>query len=83
MPGLPPAIDQSLHRLQPLAQHLRVNQGFGGAAGNRPRSAPPPGPEEQLMEKPRRFEALHARPASEGERDVNGDSEKRMTLELL
>ncbi len=81
MPGLPPAIDQSLHRLQPLAQHLRVNQGFGGAAGNRPRGAPPPGPEEQLMEKPRRIDALHARPGSEGDRDVR--QRKAESLELL
>ena len=26
MPGLPPAIDQGLHRLRPLAQHLRVDR---------------------------------------------------------
>jgi hypothetical protein len=46
-------------------------KGFSGAAGTeRPRTvgAPPPGPEEQLVEKLRRIEALHARPGSEGER---------------
>ncbi|MFO0016995.1 MAG: hypothetical protein ACK52U_10620, partial [Synechococcaceae cyanobacterium] len=48
-----------------------AGQGFAGTASSeRPRtvSAPPPGPEEQLVAKLRRIEALHARPGSEGER---------------
>ena len=65
-----------------IARHTRTSaksssgsgasgKGFSGAeAAERPRTvgAPPPGPEEQLVEKLRRIEALHARPGSEGER---------------
>jgi hypothetical protein len=45
-------------------------------------SAPPSGPEEQLVAKLRRIEALHARPGSEGEREAAERARQRI-LERL
>ena len=51
---------------------------------DRPRtvSAAPPGPEQQLVEKLRRIEALHARPGSEGER-LAAERARQRILERL
>ena len=45
-------------------------------------SAAPPGPEQQLVEKLRRIEALHARPGSEGER-LAAERARQRILERL
>jgi hypothetical protein len=48
----------------------------------RQRGAPPPGPEQQLVEKLRRIEALHARPGSEGERQAAERARERIQARL-
>lgn len=47
-----------------------------------PAEAPPDSPEQQLVEKLRRIEALHARPGSEGERQAAARARERI-LERL
>ena len=62
-----------------------AGKGFAGSkASERPRTvdATPPGPEEQLVAKLRRIEALHARPGSEGER-VAAERARQRILERL
>jgi hypothetical protein len=44
--------------------------------------APPDGPEQQLVEKLRRIEALHARPGSEGEREAAVRARERILKRL-
>ncbi len=61
--------------------------GFNAADANstgatRQRGAPPPGPEQQLVEKLRRIEALHARPGSEGERQAAERARERIQARL-
>ena len=48
----------------------------------RQRGAPPPGPEQQLVEKLRRIEALHARPGSDGERQAAERARERIQARL-
>ena len=48
----------------------------------RPRDEAPPGPEQQLVEKLRRIEALHARPGSEGERQAAERARERIQARL-
>ena len=52
------------------------------AGDTRQRGAPPPGPEQQLVEKLRRIEALHARPGSEGERQAAERARERIQARL-
>lgn len=52
------------------------------AADTCQRGAPPPGPEQQLVEKLRRIEALHARPGSEGERQAAERARDRIQARL-
>jgi hypothetical protein len=61
--------------------------GFGGGAtGSRPttreRGEEPPSAEEQLVEKLRRIEALHARPGSDGERQAAARARERIEARL-
>lgn len=61
--------------------------GFGGGAtGSRPetrqRGKEPPSAEEQLVEKLRRIEALHARPGSDGERQAAARARERIEARL-
>jgi hypothetical protein len=56
--------------------------GFNAAGQTRERGAPPPGPEQQLVEKLRRIEALHARPGSEGERHAAERARERIQARL-
>jgi hypothetical protein len=58
--------------------------GFAGTPSDtRERSAPPPpGPEQQLVEKLRRIEELHARPGSEGERQAAERARERIQARL-
>lgn len=56
--------------------------GFTGAGSTRQRGAPPPGPEQQLVEKLRRIEALHARPGSDGERQAAERARERIQARL-
>jgi hypothetical protein len=61
----------------------RPNTGFNGASPEtRERSGPPPSPEQQLVEKLRRIEALHARPGSEGERQAAERARQRIQTRL-
>ncbi len=56
--------------------------GFNAAGPTRKHGAPPPGPEQQLVEKLRRIEALHARPGSEGERHAAERARERIQSRL-
>lgn len=56
--------------------------GFNAADQTRERDAPPPGAEQQLVEKLRRIEALHARPGSEGERHAAERARERIQARL-
>ena len=56
--------------------------GFNAAGQTRERGAPPPSPEQQLVEKLRRIEALHARPGSEGERHAAERARERIQARL-
>ena len=56
--------------------------GFNAAGPTRERGAPPQGPEQQLVEKLRRIEALHARPGSEGERHAAERARERIQARL-
>ena len=56
--------------------------GFNAAGQDRDRPAPPPGPEQQLVDKLRRIEALHARPGSEGERHAAERARERIQARL-
>ena len=56
--------------------------GFNAPGQDRDRGAPPPGPEQQLVEKLRRIEALHARPGSEGERHAAERARERIQARL-
>ncbi|MEB3202621.1 MAG: hypothetical protein VKK05_07400, partial [Synechococcus sp.] len=59
------------------------NTGAADTSGDtRQRGAPPPGPEQQLVEKLRRIEALHARPGSEGERQAAERARERIQARL-
>lgn len=60
----------------------QANPGFGASSGSRPRDIPPAGPEQQLVEKLRRIEALHARPGSEGERQAAERARERIQARL-
>lgn len=66
----------------------RSGGGFGdaGAAGpippTRDRGTPPPSLEQQLVDKLRRIEALHARPGSEGERQAAERARERIQNRL-
>ena len=60
----------------------QADQGFGASARPPTRSAPPPSPEDQLVEKLRRIEALHARPGSEGERQAAERARERIQARL-
>ena len=66
----------------------RSGAGFGdaGAAGpippTRDRGTPPPSLEQQLVDKLRRIEALHARPGSEGERQAAERARERIQNRL-
>jgi len=56
--------------------------GASNTGPTRQRGAPPPGPEQQLVEKLRRIEALHARPGSEGERQAAERARERIQARL-
>jgi hypothetical protein len=58
------------------------SSGAAAAGTTRLRGAPPPGPEQQLVEKLRRIEALHARPGSEGERQAAERVRERIQARL-
>lgn len=76
----------------------RSGAGFGGASTSdtgargtgasgptpetRERGTTPPSPEQQLVEKLRRIEALHARPGSEGEREAAERARERIQARL-
>ena len=61
----------------------QANQGFGGPAGSHASGKAPPGsPEEQLVEKLRRIEALFARAGSEGERVAAERARERIKARL-
>ena len=60
----------------------QANQGFGCPARPPTRSEAPPSPEEQLVEKLRRIEALHARPGTEGERKAAERARERIQARL-
>jgi len=61
----------------------QANQGFGGpAAPHATSNAPPGSPEEQLVEKLRRIEALFARAGSEGERVAAERARERIKARL-
>jgi hypothetical protein len=56
--------------------------GSSPAGDTRQHGAPPPGPEQQLVEKLRRIEALHARAGSEGERQAAERARERIKARL-
>jgi hypothetical protein len=60
----------------------QANQGFGGSAGPHASRNTSPGPEEQLVEKLRRIEALFARAGSEGERLAAERARERIKARL-